>query len=269
MRVNNYLFPVITFLSLFLTTSCTTYLNSGQFGHEFTVPQPQSRFTEKTNSTMVFAGGSYAQGIIYPSDNNAFIQGGLLRSWRGPNEQTFLDGHFALGGWYGRTRLSDHGDIDDPQYPLSVSKPFAFYGASAQIGEAIGLKVGTNKVIDLGLRCGAAYEDGPYRDFRAEAAKLSSHIDDCCPSGWSGNLGFDWALTNSVGKDEDIRTGVFFAVLYSDIPSIFRSSDDDMRTFLIQPSLAVRYKKFYFSGAANYNMFMNWGLSCSLGYILF
>jgi hypothetical protein len=271
MRVNNYLFALMTVLSLFLATSCatTTYLDSGQLGQDLIVPLPQSRFSEKSNSTMVFAGSSYVKDTKYPDDKNAFVEGGLLHSWRGPNEPTFLDGYLALSGWYGRTSLKDHGGYYDPQYPLSVSQPFAYYGASAEVGEAIGLKVGTNKVIDLGLRCGAAYEDGPYRDFRAEAADLSSDVEDCCPSGWSGNLGFDWALTWSTRENLDIRFGVFVAKLISDITLFFKSSDVAIESMLIQPSIALRYNKIYFAAALSSEFLSNFGINCSLGYILF
>jgi hypothetical protein len=223
-------------ICIFLATSCaTTYLNSGQFGQDSIVPLPQSRYADRSDSTMIFAGGSLATGMA-DDGKYSFAQGGLMRSWRRPSNTALFDGHFALSGWYGKANLQDQGDESDSLHALSVSRPFAFYGASAQIGGAIGHKFGTNKVMGTGLRCGIAYEDGAYRDFRDKASELPSHFEDCSPSGWSGNLGFDWAFTWSANKDRDFRTGVFITLFNSDLPSRFRDSDAAVRTMLVQPS---------------------------------
>jgi hypothetical protein len=232
---------------------------------------PASRFADRSSATAVFAGGSYAQGIEYGDDNNLFAQGGLLHTWRIPNGKTFLDSHLALSGWYGRTSLEDHGTEVHPQYPLSVDRPFAFYGASAQGGSALGFKLGSGSVMDLGFRCGAAYEDGPYRSFRAKAARASAEergfdIEDCCSTGFSGMLGLEVALIETANRDLDIREGV---VLGSISSNLFENSKASLNIASLQPSLSVRYRKYYFAATFDNNLFLDWGFSCALGYIIF
>jgi len=178
-----------------------------------------------------------------------------------------------LSGWYGKAKFEDLGSSDHPQYPLSVSQPFSFYGSSAQIGQAIGFKLGSDMVMDLGLRWSFAYEDGPYRSFRARVADLSSNFEDCCPSGWSRNSGFDLAFTESANKDQAVRAAVFIGAPVSDLPSYHRDPKSDsnhaVALVLIQPSVAVRYKRIYFAAAFGNNFTFNWGFSCAVGYILF
>jgi len=186
-------------------------------------------------------------------------------------EDRLFDGHLALSSWYGRAHLEDHGYGDAPQYPISVSQPFSFYGASAQIGGAMGIKLNSNSVLDLGFRCGAAYEDGPYRAFRAKATARSRDIVDCCPSGWSGNFGIETALIYSARKNLDFRFGILPGMLFTDLPSYFGGKWEGFSplTPTIQSSIAVRYEKMFFSIALITAFLSNSGLSCAFGYVLF
>jgi hypothetical protein len=259
--------------SLILATSCATYLNSGQLGYDSVVPLPLGANAEKSGSAMVFAKGSFAKGIEYPDDDNAFAQAGVLGSWRLPMESNLFDGHLALSGWYGHTILKDHGDSDSPQYPLAVGSPLAFFGGSAQAGGALGLRLTRGIVLDLGIRLGAAYEAGPYRDFRAKASRLSSDIVDCCPSGWSGSLASDTALQFTPIKDLDLRLGLCTGWQYTDLPEAFSGTDREPKDWPMllstQASLAVRYRKVYVAASLDSLYLMNAGFSMSLGYIFY
>jgi hypothetical protein len=269
--VKNTAFAIITACVLATTSCTTTYLNSGQLGHDSVVPMPQGSSAEASSSAMVFASGSLAKGDEYPDDKNAFAQAGVMGTWRMPLEDDLFDGHLALSGWYGRASLEDHGNPGRPQYPVSVGTPFAFYGASAQAGGALGLRLVQELVVDLGMRLGAAYEAGPYGDFRAEASSLSSSVVDCCPSGWSGNIGSDIAFQFSLAKDLNLRLGYYLGLHYTDLPQAFAYIDEDPRYWPMilssQLSLAVRYRQAYAAASLNSLYMMNGGFNLSLGYI--
>ncbi len=176
-------------IALVGSTSCATFLSSGQFGHDSIVPPALNPAADRESTTLAFVGASLARGSFYPDDQNLFGQAGLLRVWRRPMGTVFFDGQAGASGWYGEATLHEHGG----QYPNSAAGTFAFYGGSAQAGAALGIRVGHATILDAGLRGGLAYEAGPYRDFRAAAAAASadstSSVIDRSPNGWSGNLG--------------------------------------------------------------------------------
>jgi hypothetical protein len=268
----HYIILSAVFLVAFTLTSCATYLNSGQIGYDSVAPIPLDCLSEAPNATAIFAGGSYARGSAYEDDNNVFAQAGLSHAWRtkGGRKSTF-DGNMAMSGWYGRASLKDHGSEDNPQYPLSVSEPFAFYGASLQGNAAIGIKAGDNSVFDIGGRMGAAYESGSYSNFRADADRLTSYYDDsdivdCCKSGWSGNIGAEFAYTHSFDEEAHLRLGIVAGYLLSDVG--FKTEDAALYPF-VQPSLGLRFRRIFCSMALNTTIMLNWGLSCAVGFVFY
>ena len=261
--------PVLAAIALAGSFSCatgpvTTLLASAQSNHhDSIVPTPQSASVDRADSTTVFANGSLSRGNPSYEEYDLFAQGGLLQSWRRPAGKTLFDGHIALSGWYGNIKLHDTGSALNPQFIPSAADPFAFYGLSAQAGEALGYRVIPELVFNLGLRAGVSYETGPYRQFRALATTQSTLVKDVCPSGWSGDCGFDAALTWSISQDLDIRTGLFLGFSFNDLPFFFASRSKSADGLLNQPSLAIRYKEFYAATSFDWYIFNN----ISVGYV--
>jgi hypothetical protein len=253
-------------LAVLVVSSCSTLLNSGQFGHDAIVPPPMAADAKNAGETMAFLGGSFAKGNFYETDHNYFGQAGLLRSWRMDKEPILFDGHAAASGWYGAAKLNDHDVIG---YKPSVAEPFAFYGGSAQVEADIGFRPSPGLVIDSGIRGSVAYEDGPYRAFRAVATGVpdSATVINACSSGWSGNTALDVALSVSPNNSVGIRFGVLAGDAISDLPGYFASSEETSDIFFCQTSVSLRDDRFVVSVAYNWNI-LNSGFSASVGYIL-
>ena len=266
MMIRSALLVFAASLAVLAASSCTTILNSGQFGHDAVVPPPIAADAKNAGETMAFLGGSFAKGNLYETDHNYFGQAGLLRSWRIDKEPILFDGHAAASGWYGAAKLNDQGEVS---YSPSVAEPFAFYGGSAQAEADIGFRLGSRVVLDSGIRGSVAYEDGPYRAFRAVAQGVydSETIVNACSSGWSGNTAFDLAVSISPNNSVGMRFGVLAGNAISDLPGYFASAEGASDIFFCQTSASLRVDSFVVSGAYNWNIF-NSGFSASIGYIL-
>jgi hypothetical protein len=267
MKINftHHLIAVVVALSL--TASCATYLNSGQWANDSLVPTPLSPTADRANATMLFANGSFASDFaLIRADYNQFVQAGLLQSWRRPLGDFSADGHFALSGWYGEVQLSSIDDSSTTRSIPSTNNPFSFYGASAQAGESLGFRTQAHELIELGFRGGAGYEDGAYRAFRAAAATASPDIIDECTSGWTGTLGGELAITGLIGTETICRVGLFSGVVISDLVTQFLDPADAVKTYLIQPSLAIRDGSFSCAFAFNWTL-LNSGTSLTIGYV--
>jgi hypothetical protein len=275
LRLAPALLLLLLLLLLVFASSCVTYLSSGQFGHDTLPSPPVDPKADSLSETLVFGRGSYARGLAYPDDNNIFGQAGFLHSWRSFAGTLLVDSHAAASGWYGVASLNEHDSLaSTPQYPLSVSERFPYFGGSAQAQSSIALRASSFFMFDLGLRASVAYEEGPYRSFRAEAARLSAAssnlgavIVDRSPSGWSGTLGGDLALTIALGERRFLRLGYFLGRAFPDLGEALAGAGTGFPDFLEQLSLSVRNERYVISLTGDL-IALNEGFGLSLGYLL-
>lgn len=256
---------VCAFATALCATGCSTFLSAGQFGHDSLTPPPMSAAVADGGETSLVLGGSFARGALYASDVSYFGQAGAMRTWRSSSGALAFDGHAAASGWYGASKLNDEAGL---AYSPSVDSPFAFYGGSAQLGMGVGLRFGPLAILSSGLRVGAAYEDGPYRDFRAVAHNASGSKDvvDACASGWSGSLGYEISLLVSPRRDFDLRFGAMAGYAASDLAAFFTASGTSLAIPVEQVSVSLRGDPLFASLAWNFNRLDN-GPALSLGYV--
>ena len=193
--------------TVILATSCVTYLNSGQWGNDSIPPPPQDPSAEKTNTTVLFANGSWAHdSILLFGDSNSFIQGGILHSWRRPAGVFSLDGHVALSGWYGDVILQNYGGEDSP---------YTFFGGSTQIGESLGVRLSSSNLFNVGLRGGVGLRGRTVSGFPFQIARTFDQCHRRVPVGLVGvsrrRSGLYWGYRQ--GRDASrgsIRWNAFF-----------------------------------------------------------
>jgi hypothetical protein len=251
------------------SSGCASLLTAGQFDHDSITPPPLPVGMTNGGETAFLLRGSGASGTIFVNDQSGFVQVGVMRSWRASEGVCTFDGHAAASGWFGEGALNDKPYL---KYSPSVEDPFAFYGGSAQLGLGLGVRFAPRFLLYNGTRIGAAYEAGPYRDFRSSATNVSDSslawgIANLSASGWSGYAAYENAAIVSLASGLDLRFGLMIGLTASDLQELLEDYYTTFKTILIQPSASVQFKGFYAALAADFD-YLTYGLSASLGYVI-